>query len=333
MTTDCNNSTSVHLLAGGVAGTTAAIATCPLEVVKTRLQSSAAVFQPIEYTSVISGNLRVAGCSSSLVDVECARPAGILGCIRHIVKTEGVSALYKGLGPNIIGVAPARAIYFAIYAKTSKKIVKQGVDRDSKLVPIGAGAAAGFSTHTVTSPVWFVKTRLQLNSASRRYSMKKVVARVYRTEGIKGFYRGLSASYWGVTETIIHFVIYEHIKKAFRELRNKAVLDVENNIEDGDHNSEKNASTDFMIAAGVSKTFASIVAYPHEVARTRLRQEEHSGPRKYRSFWQTLILVYNEEGRRGLYGGLGTQLVRQVPNSAIMFMIYELVVALVCQDT
>jgi len=333
MTTDCNNSSYVHLLAGGVAGTVAAISTCPLEVVKTRLQSSGAVFQPIEYTNVMSSNMNVAGCSSSLVDVEYPKPSGILGCIRHIIKTEGVSALYKGLGPNIIGVAPARAIYFAIYAKVSKKIVKQGIDRDSVIVPIVAGAAAGFSTHTVTSPVWFVKTRLQLNSASRRYSMKKVVARVYRTEGIKGFYRGLSASYWGVTETIIHFVIYEHIKKAFRELRNKAAVDIDCSIDDNDQNGEKNASTDFMIAAGVSKTVASIVAYPHEVARTRLRQEEHSGPRKYLSFWQTLILVYNEEGRRGLYGGLGTQLVRQVPNSAIMFMVYELVVGLVCQDT
>ena len=61
----------------------------------------------------------------------------------------------------------------------------------------------------------------------------------------------------------------------------------------------------------------------------RLRQEEHGGPRKYRHFFQTLGVVYREEGLRvGLYGGLGTQLVRQVPNSAIMFMVYETIVNL-----
>ena len=59
-----------------------------------------------------------------------------------------------------------------------------------------------------------------------------------------------------------------------------------------------------------------------EVARTRLR--EPGG--KYRSFWQTLRLVYREEGRRGLYRGLGTQLVRQIPNTAIMMATYELTV-------
>ena len=59
-----------------------------------------------------------------------------------------------------------------------------------------------------------------------------------------------------------------------------------------------------------------------EVARTRLREAGS----KYRSFWQTLRLVYREEGRRGLYRGLGTQLVRQIPNTAIMMATYELTV-------
>ena len=52
---------------------------------------------------------------------------------------------------------------------------------------------------------------------------------------------------------------------------------------------------------------------------------------KYRSFWQTLRLVNREEGRRGLYRGLGTQLVRQIPNTAIMMATYELTVTLLRQ--
>ena len=47
---------------------------------------------------------------------------------------------------------------------------------------------------------------------------------------------------------------------------------------------------------------------------------------KYQSFWQTLRVVNREEGRRGLYRGLGTQLVRQIPNTAIMMATYELTV-------
>ncbi|GBP28409.1 Solute carrier family 25 member 36-A [Eumeta japonica] len=38
--------TAIHLVAGGVAGTAGAVVTCPLEVVKTRLQSSKGVGIP-----------------------------------------------------------------------------------------------------------------------------------------------------------------------------------------------------------------------------------------------------------------------------------------------
>ncbi|CAG0918232.1 unnamed protein product [Notodromas monacha] len=77
-----------------------------------------------------------------------------------------------------------------------------------------------------------------------------------------------------------------------------------------------------MAAAAVSRTCAAFLTYPHEVARTRMRQ----GTPRYRSFWPTLSLVFHEEGFRALYRGLCTQLVRQIPNSAIMLSTYEAVV-------
>lgn len=79
---------------------------------------------------------------------------------------------------------------------------------------------------------------------------------------------------------------------------------------------------EFMLAGATSKTIASCIAYPHEVARTRLREEGT----KYHKFWQTLLLVWKEEGKAGLYRGLATQLVRQIPNTAIMMATYEAVV-------
>ena len=55
------------------------------------------------------------------------------------------------------------------------------------------------------------------------------------------------------------------------------------------------------------------------MARTRLREEGN----KYRHLIQTLTLVAKEEGYRGLYRGLATQLIRQIPNTAIMMSTYE----------
>lgn len=136
------------------------------------------------------------------------------------------------------------------------------------------------------------------------------VRRVYQTDGLRGFYRGMSASYAGISETVIHFVIYENIKRRLLEAK--------------EEETSKDAS-DFvrmMLAAATSKTCATTIAYPHEVIRTRLREEGT----KYRSFFQTLTTVPREEGYRALYRGLFTHLVRQIPNTAIMMCTYELVV-------
>jgi hypothetical protein len=45
---------------------------------------------------------------------------------------------------------------------------------------------------------------------------------------------------------------------------------------------------------------------------------------RYQGMLQSIALISREEGRRGLYSGLGPHLLRVVPNTAIMFMSFEL---------
>ena len=62
-----------------------------------------------------------------------------------------------------------------------------------------------------------------------------------------------------------------------------------------------------------------------QVIRTRLRQPNVNGVKKYTGLYQTLRLVIAEEGAARLYGGLSAHLLRVVPNAAVMFFIYETV--------
>lgn len=87
----------VHLAAGGLGGTIGATLTCPLEVVKTRLQSSAYS----QYTYGGSG-------------IFSAKPA--LQCLKEMISNEGFRSLWKGIVPNLVGVIPSRAIYFWSYS-------------------------------------------------------------------------------------------------------------------------------------------------------------------------------------------------------------------------
>lgn len=342
--------TFIHLFAGGIAGTAGAVVTCPLEVVKTRLQSSTASFvhslpsRIATDTGKLSGSDHHLRSNNSNVDHHhhsrqrvCAstilsrrRPSilaipqcglstsvqsiSIWQCLKHIVQTEGSRALFKGLGPNIVGVAPSRAIYFCAYSKAKNAWNAVGIiPANSPLVHIMSASCAGFVSASLTNPIWFVKTRLQLDSnANGKMTVTECVKRIYESQGVRGFYKGITASYFGISETVIHFVIYEALKKKLKELRQARPSDDKTSRD----------FLEFMAAGATSKTIASVVAYPHEVARTRLREEGN----KYRSFLQTILTVWREEGKAGLYRGLGTQLVRQIPNTAIMMATYEAVV-------
>jgi solute carrier family 25 protein 33/36 len=196
------------------------------------------------------------------------------------------------------------------------------MEPDSKQVHMLSAALAGFTAITVTNPIWLIKTRLQLdarNRGERQMNAFECIRRVYKADGLRGFYRGMSASYAGISETVIHFVIYESIKR--RLLESKAAQNMD---EEEEGTRDPSDFVGMMLAAATSKTCATSIAYPHEVIRTRLREEGT----KYRSFFQTLMAVPREEGFRALYRGLTTHLVRQIPNTAIMMCTYELVVYL-----
>jgi len=334
--------TVIHLVAGGVAGTVGAIVTCPLEVVKTRLQSSNTGFyseipqfarddargkvtcqtkgggdhhqRRMLWTSASHLRPQVVALSGyvSPPPPSAARSIGLIQCLRHIIKHEGPLALFKGLGPNLVGVAPSRAVYFCTYSR-AKLFWNSLLVPDSPIVHMLSASCAGFMASTLTNPIWFVKTRLQLDfkADGQRMTAIQCAKRIYRNSGILGFYKGITASYMGISETIVHFVIYEAIKAELIRHRHR----------EGDTKDSRDF-LEFMLAGAVSKTVASCVAYPHEVARTRLREEGN----RYTSFWQTLGLVFKEEGFRGVYRGLSTQLIRQIPNTAIMMATYEAVV-------
>ncbi|XP_042806802.1 solute carrier family 25 member 33 isoform X2 [Panthera leo] len=176
-----------------------------------------------------------------------------------------------------------------------------------------------FVTNTLMNPIWMVKTRMQLERkvrGSKQMNTLQCARYVYQTEGVRGFYRGLTASYAGISETIICFAIYESLKKYLKEAP----------LASSTNGTEKNSTSFFglMAAAAISKGCASCIAYPHEVIRTRLREEGT----KYKSFIQTARLVFREEGYLAFYRGLFAQLIRQIPNTAIVLSTYELIVYL-----
>jgi Mitochondrial carrier protein len=93
-------------------------------------------------------------------------------------------------------------------------LVARFLPTDSPFSHITSAACAGFVSSTATNPIWFVKTRLQLDHDSNsKMNVRECIKRIYQQNGLRGFYKGITASYFGISETMVHFVIYEALKK------------------------------------------------------------------------------------------------------------------------
>jgi solute carrier family 25 protein 33/36 len=290
----------LNLFSGGAAGTIASCITNPLEVVKTQLQSS----------SVAVGELSSAAGSPMAI-------------ARKIMQNDGVAGFFRGLRPTLVGIIPARSVYFYSYEQ-SKRMLGPILPEGSVSNALLSGLAAGIASNTLTNPIWVVKTRMQLladSSAGQKVyaGYRDAVRTITKEEGVGGFYKGISASYWGCAEGAVQFMIYEQIKSRIFSRINAQ------RESEGLEQTDKLPKLVYFFSAAVAKGTASIITYPHEVARTRMREQARNGVFKYKGMWQTIGAIAKEEGTKGLYSGMGVHLMKVVPNSAIMFLTYEIV--------
>ncbi|KAL9621713.1 MAG: hypothetical protein Q9160_003831 [Pyrenula sp. 1 TL-2023] len=325
-----------------IGGMTAAALTSPLDVLKTRLQSD--FYQTQLRTLHASHPPKHAPAILAIPRAGWYHFTETLQILASIRSNEGFRALFRGLGPNLIGVVPARSINFFCYGN-GKRILNEKFNPEGKdnvwPIHLAAAATAGIATGTATNPIWLVKTRLQLDKShasndpmrGRQYRNSwDCIKQTVRGEGVRALWKGLSASYLGVTESTLQWMLYEQMKLllAKREARRLADKTHKNSFMD----TLEEWGGKFTAASG-AKLFAAAITYPHEVVRTRLRQAPTvaNGPggkpqMKYTSLVQCFKLVWKEEGMAGLYGGMTPHLLRVVPSAGIMFLTYEGVLSL-----
>lgn len=92
---------------GASAGVASGIVTCPLDVIKTKLQAQGGFRRGAQ--EVASGVLY----------------RGMLGSGKKIWREDGVRGLYQGLGPMVLGYLPTWAVYLAVYDRTREYFYDQ----------------------------------------------------------------------------------------------------------------------------------------------------------------------------------------------------------------
>lgn len=341
------SSTSVNSISGALAGFASGIVTCPLDVIKTKLQAQGSFANP---------GLKQGGPPPGVIY------RGMVGTARTIIRQDGLRGMYRGLGPMLFGYLPTWAVYMAVYDSSREYFFQHGYNDEQHkwIARVYASITAGACSTLATNPIWVIKTRL-MSQVSRsgsdgvrtpwHYTSTFDAARkMYRSEGVAAFYSGLTPALLGLTHVAIQFPLYEYFKQRFTGL--------ELGVSPAETGSEGKNTVGILAATFLSKVSATCATYPHEVLRTRLQtQQRHHYPEpgsngvstsrhsqalgsagkrignsdgtayqpRYRGVIPACKVILREEGWRAFYNGMGTNLVRAVPSAMVTMISFETV--------
>ncbi|RMD44844.1 hypothetical protein DV735_g401, partial [Chaetothyriales sp. CBS 134920] len=304
----------INPISGAAAGLASGVVTCPLDVIKTKLQAQGGFA-----TRTVGGEY--AAASTQIY-------SGMIGTAKVIWREEGLRGMYRGLGPMLLGYLPTWAVYMTVYENTRDFWFDQCGNWWA--ARCGSSLTAGACSTILTNPIWVVKTRLMSQSnkgastamrAPWHYnSTLDAFRKMYRTEGILSFYAGLTPALLGLTHVAVQFPLYEWFKMKFTG------YGMGEHPPDGESNFLGISAATFL-----SKVCASTATYPHEVLRTRLQTQQRAQtssdgmlrPVQHRGLISTCKTMLKQEGIGAFYAGIGVNLVRALPAAMTTMLTYE----------
>lgn len=226
-------------------------------------------------------------------------------CFKKVLRYEGFFGLYRGLLPQLLGVAPEKAIKLTVNDFVRDKFtIKDGS------IPLAAeilaGGCAGGSQVIFTNPLEIVKIRLQV--AGEITTGPRVSAlSVLRDLGFFGLYKGAKACFLrDIPFSAIYFPCYAHMKSAFAS-------------EDG------RVSPGYLLLAGaIAGMPAASLVTPADVIKTRLQVAARAGQTTYTGVIDCFRKILHEEGHRALWKGAGARVFRSSPQFGVTLVTYEL---------
>lgn len=279
-----------HFALGSIAGAFGAFMVYPIDLVKTRMQNqrSARVGQLLYKNS--------------------------LDCASKVIRNEGFRGLYSGVLPQLVGVAPEKAIKLTVNDIVRGKFT----DKDNSIAlsaELLAGGTAGACQVVFTNPLEIVKIRLQVQGeamkaarSSEETPVKRSAIWIVRHLGLVGLYKGASACLLrDVPFSAIYFPAYNHLKRDYF----------------GESQTKKLGILQLLTAGAIAGMPAAYLTTPCDVIKTRLQVEARKGDTAYTSLRHCATTVFKEEGFKAFFKGGPARIMRSSPQFAFTLAGYE----------
>lgn len=258
-------------LAGSVSGTCSTILFQPLDLVKTRLQSPVAVG---------------------------AAPSGLITVVTNVVRHEKLIGLWKGMVPSLSRTVPGIGVYFSSLHHLRTKF---GSSDPHPLESMAMGMYARSISGLTMLPFTVVKTRFESGQFQYR-SVAQALVTIYRLEGLKGLFSGLSATLLrDAPFSGIYLMFYTQTKKFAKS------------------KTDSQSPFVFFACGIVAGGFASVVTQPADVVKTHMQLY----PDRFNKVHTVVRHVYERDGAAGFMRGIIPRTLRRTLMAAMAWTVYE----------
>uniref|UniRef100_A0A4D5RA99 Calcium-binding mitochondrial carrier protein Aralar1 n=1 Tax=Scolopendra viridis TaxID=118503 RepID=A0A4D5RA99_SCOVI len=267
---------------GSIAGATGATAVYPIDLVKTRLQN--------QRTGSYIGELMYKNS---------------FDCFKKVIRHEGVFGLYRGLVPQLVGVAPEKAIKLTV-----NDLLRDKLSNKKGEIPfwgeVISGGCAGASQVMFTNPIEIVKIRLQV-AGEIATAVRVSAVTVIKDLGFLGLYKGARACFLrDIPFSAIYFPAYAHTKFLLSDV-------------DG-----YNSPLSLLFAAALAGVPAASLVTPADVIKTRLQVQARAGQTTYTGVLDATRKIWREEGGRAFWKGAPARVLRSSPQFGVTLLTYEI---------
>jgi len=278
-----------------------------------------------------------------------------------IWKEGGRRAIFRGFWCNTLGSIPSYCVYLLVYHRMKHELTERSVTH-GRYAPLAAGVAAELSSVGLMVPFDVVVQRLVVPN-SPYANARQAFASIYRTEGIKGYFKGtgITAFVYSLGSGAWWFT-YEHAKlfldpilsrrpwhapthnghmqpasgSAYNQGNGNALSpkyeSLNSRIEKSPLALLSAAALPFISGLLAGWT-ATIMTNPFDVVKTRIQTqtalEGHShslGFVHYHGTLDGLRRIAMEEGWRGFTRGLIPKMISRGPLSAMSSIVYEVII-------
>lgn len=192
---------SERLIAGSLGGIVSVAVTYPLDLVRARITVQTASLSKLDKGKMVA-------------------PPKVWDTIRDVYRNEGgLKALYKGIVPTTLGVAPYVAINFALYERLREYMEESPRDFRNPVWKLSAGAFASFVGGVLIYPLDLLRKRYQVASMAggelgfQYRSVSHALVSIFTQEGFFGAYKGLTANLYKIVPSMaVSWLCYDTLK-------------------------------------------------------------------------------------------------------------------------